>query len=174
MKNLIIILLIFITIGAKAQIVIDSSKVLERIPNEWVTHDTVTQFMGNPEQEDTVCYVFSKIPDVFKRNDLEGSAGRLQDFKIWTGNGSEIGDTILHYRKTMRVELLRSFKAVRKQLITGKVWVKKKNTDDEVIEKVVRKKFQLGIKNNATVWNYPLVYDITNPSQDTIVIDTTE
>ena len=169
MKKSILIVFVLVAFNSFAQIEINSSKRKVSIQNVWIVLDTITQFAGNVEQEDTVCYTFSKAPDALRRNNLEGSKGRLEIYDTWTGNGSEIGDTIFRFTKFMKVEVLRSFKMVRYQLRTGRAWIEVENTNDEIIEKVIKKKLQLGIANNNAVWEYPLVYNITNP-----VIDTTE
>jgi len=161
MKKLITIALMLVTISAFSQITIEPKFDWKQDSAYWQTVKTISAVVGNAEANDTVEYVFGKIPDQLNMN------------RYFVGYTYNMDSTQFTWSmKKFRLVILRSRTGLLQQYIRRYSWTKLPDNPDEVLYKYLIKAKQLGVKNNNTFWNYPPIDSIVHPEKYITVSDT--
>jgi len=162
MKKLITIALMLVTVSAFSQITIEPKFDWKQDSAYWQTVKTISAIAGNAEANDTVEYIFNKVPD------------QLNTYRYFIGYEYNNNNTLRWYRmKRFRLAITRSRTGLVQQYVRAESYKQLPDNPNELIYKYLIKAKQLGVKNNNTFWNYPPIDSIVHPEKYITVSDTT-
>ena len=136
----------------QAQITIEKKYEWVKDSMFWQSVKTISAVAGNTVANDTVMYIFSKVPE-----QLNSYVERLNvEYKHFDNYYYEMTTQV-------RVCVLRSRKIVVQRKVYRYTNKKVPNEPDDIIEKALFYAKEINLNNNNTFWNYPLIDEIINP-----------
>lgn len=151
MKKLIIILFVLLSLGVKAQITLDTIYEFYLDSATWTDVKEYTIYQGDSIENDSVEYIFKRMP-------VELDLTRLPEQYVYNTDST----AFIFKTKIVRAVVYRSRKVGIQRLNNIYKKVQVKPTDTQKMLDLLKKGKNLGVNNNDTFWNHPLVKEVTD------------